>query len=375
MKKKIKILYTIPNFDTAGSGRALLNLASGLRPDIFESHIMCMHDRGEFFKNVKASGIPVHIAEYTSQMKPYLRGLLKCLAIARIFRDIRPDIIHSFHYSADYSEAFAARLAGIKWVYTKKNMSWGGSSANAWKMRSLLADAIVAQNTDMLKDFFATSKKVKLIPRGVNSQHFAPKAIDLSLKMQLGFEREDRLIICVANLVPVKGVETLIEAFTKVKHKLPGWKLLIVGDNNNNYGRDLINSVERSGMTKEICFTGKVLNVIDYLNMAEIFILPTLNEGRKEGSPVSLLEAMSNGKVVLGSAVPGIKDQLRSFPSLLFEPGNTEQLAHKIVQYCQTGEEEINQLRQNLIQEVHLKFTIEREINEHSELYTTLLKY
>ncbi len=40
-------------------------------------------------------------------------------------------------------------------------------------------------------------------------------------------------------------------------------------------------------------------------------MLPTLDKG--EGFPVSLLEAMANGKIVLGSAVPGIKDQLQEF--------------------------------------------------------------
>ena len=50
---KIKILYTIPNFDTAGSGKALLNLALGLDKNIFEPHIACLNDKGDFFKIVK----------------------------------------------------------------------------------------------------------------------------------------------------------------------------------------------------------------------------------------------------------------------------------------------------------------------------------
>ena len=48
-----KILYTIPNFDTAGSGRALFNIASNLDRDKFEPHICCSHDRGDFFKIIK----------------------------------------------------------------------------------------------------------------------------------------------------------------------------------------------------------------------------------------------------------------------------------------------------------------------------------
>ena len=47
-EKRIKILFTIPNFDTAGSGKALLNIAMRLDNNTFESHICCSLNNGEF---------------------------------------------------------------------------------------------------------------------------------------------------------------------------------------------------------------------------------------------------------------------------------------------------------------------------------------
>ena len=111
--QRIKILYSIPNFDTAGSGKALLKVAQNLDTTIFEPHIMCQHTRGEFFKIVKQSGIPIYIVQYTPPMKPYLRGLWHCYKISKELRKIAPDIIHSFHYTADYSESLAAKMAGV----------------------------------------------------------------------------------------------------------------------------------------------------------------------------------------------------------------------------------------------------------------------
>ena len=43
---KIKVLFTIPNFDTAGSGKVLYDLATNLNPLHFEVEIACNHDRG-----------------------------------------------------------------------------------------------------------------------------------------------------------------------------------------------------------------------------------------------------------------------------------------------------------------------------------------
>src|SRR5690606_31460775 len=158
--------------------------AKRLDPKRFEVHIACMHNRGVFFKTVKDSGIPIHIFNYTTPMKPYIKGLKACYDISKKLKIIAPDIIHSFHYAADYSEPLAAKMAGIKWVYTKKNMNWGGASKNAWYLRSFLASAIAVQNTDMISDFFKNSNKTVLISRGVDVETFKPIERNESLAYQ-----------------------------------------------------------------------------------------------------------------------------------------------------------------------------------------------
>src|SRR5947207_9650622 len=98
-KDKIKVLYTIPNFDTAGSGMALLNIADRLNKERFEVHICCMHKGGQFFKTVENSGLPLHVFQYTTPVIPRYKALLNVWKISRFFKKLKPDIIHSFHYS------------------------------------------------------------------------------------------------------------------------------------------------------------------------------------------------------------------------------------------------------------------------------------
>lgn len=374
MAKKIKILYTIPNFDTAGSGKALLNIALGLNKDLFEPHVLCLHNKGEFFKVVQNSGIPVHVFDYIPSERPVLKMLLNCFRVSKKLKAINPDIVHSFHYSSNYTEALSAKMTGAKWVFTKKNMSWGGSSANSWKLRSFLADKIAVQNTDMIKQFYPKSKKTHLIPRGVNVQNFAPSEPKSQSRseMQTGFEK--RIIICVANFVPVKGIELLIQAFDKLHASNPEWVVWLVGDNSNEYGQKLTDLVQEKKLENSIIFSGKKLNVIDYLNHAEIFVLPTLDEGRREGTPVAMLEAMSNGKVVIGSAVPGIKDQLRNFQNHLFEAGNAIDLEKKLAVFMNNSEQENATIGLDFKNVATAEFTIENEIENHEKLYHSALK-
>jgi glycosyltransferase involved in cell wall biosynthesis len=372
--RKLKILFTIPNFDTAGSGKALLNIATRLNKEKFTAEILSKHDKGEFFKKVFESGIKVHVFDYESPVRPILKGLLRAWKISRRLKRIKPDIIHSFHYSADYSEPLAAKMAGIKWVYTKKNMNWGGSSKNAWWLRTTLADHILLQNTDMYGFFTKfTKSKFSLVPRGVNTSEFLiEKNANKNLyKTTLGLKLGLNYIICVANLVPVKGVEILIEAFIEIKQA--DWGLLILGDDNSVYGKQLKSVANNSDLRDSIVFTGKVPNVKEYLSSSEIFILPTKNEGRREGSPVSMLEAMSMGLYVLGSNIPGIKDQLSDFPHLLFEAGNIEELKLKLVHVIALDSVERRNAGINLAEHVSSRYKIEQEVKRHEKVYSQIL--
>ena len=67
---------------------------------------------------------------------------------------------------------------------------------------------------------------------------------------------------------------------------------------------------------------------VNFLDISEIYVQPTLNKGRKEGAPIAILEAMANGKVVLGSDIPGVRDQLAHFPDYMFKAGNVNELKY-----------------------------------------------
>ena len=116
------------------------------------------------------------------------------------------------------------------------------------------------------------------------------------------------------------------------------------------------------------------MNVVDYLNHAEIFVLPTLNEGRKEGSPVAMLEAMANSKVVLGSRVPGIKDQLREFPDHLFTSKDEKDLSGKLSNLMGKDRIELQELGATFLLPVTDNYSIEKEVARHEQLYSSIIK-
>lgn len=174
MIKKPRILFTIPNFITAGSGQVLFNIVERLDQRRFRLTVCVSKRGGRLDSEVERLGVNFLELPFTVPPKPYSTLLLRTWKAAQAFRPYEFDLWHSFHYASDYTEPIMARLAGAKrWIYTKKAMGWG---SRAWLLRSYLASAIVADNTDMPYLFFdriGLRDKVTVIPHSVPTTIFS----------------------------------------------------------------------------------------------------------------------------------------------------------------------------------------------------------
>lgn len=363
-RKKIKILYTIPNFNTAGSGKALINVITRLDHEIFEPSICCRHERGELFKAAEDLGIPIYVSQFTAAMKPRFKGLRSVLELSKFFKKIKPDIIHSYNYSDDYSEGLAAKLSGIKWIYTKKNMGWG---SNAWKIRTRISDAIIPQNEEMMETFFTGMDKLALIPIGINPDEFEDLKRDQTLIKKYDLEGAYPIILTIANIIPIKGINFLIRGFGLAYEDFRDARLLIVGEDKTEYAEAFKKEVESMGLKDKIIFTGKQSNIKSFFSIADLFMLSSMKTG--EGGPISVLEAMASGVLSYGSDVPGIKDQFREFPDQLFESENPGSIANKIIHAMRLTEDERKERIQKQKNFVRKYYSIDNEITNLEKLY------
>jgi len=350
---KIKILYTIPNFNTAGSGRVVYDLVKHLDKSKFEVAIVCSNSKGDFFKEVELLGVPIHIIDFTKSYRPYFTLLSRIKPYQKFIQQNHFSIVHSWHWSSDWSEVISAKFAGAKFIYTKKAMSWGNIH---WKIRSFLSDYIIATNIEMLR-FFPFRKKLKIIPFGIDTDFFN------SLSNEEKSIQNKFSIITVANLVPVKRIEVLIKAINYLSNSTI--QLEIVGDNTNPYSLELRQLVVDLAMENQVRFLGKQTDIRSFTSKANLYVIPS----KMEGMPVALLEAMSLGLPVLGSDIPGINYVLKDFSNLLFEEGNEIALATKIKEIYSMSEIERNLLGQKLRNYCVENFSMQKFIQQHEELY------
>ena len=366
MAKRIKILYTIPNFDTAGSGKVVFDLVNHIDKTKFEPHICCMHTRGEFFTKVETLGVPIHIFAVATKYRPFFSLPFRVLKTIKFFRKHKFDIIHSWHWSSDFTEPLAAKLAGIPFLYTKKAMGWGNK---AWRWRSQLSSKIVTINSDMKTQFFSKmTDKIKPIPIGLDVNDFGFLEKSYGNFDGYSIDQDNFTIVSIANLVSVKGIEILLEAVKQINN--PKFKVFIVGDDTSDYA---INLKEKYTST-DVVFTGKKQDVKLYLALADVFVIPTKDEGRKEGQPIAPIEAMLSGRIVLGSRISGVKDILAPFQEYLFEPSSIEDLKNKLESIIQLDTDNRKKLAKQMFEFASKNYTIEKSMQMHETLYFKMIK-
>jgi len=353
---KLKILYTIPNFDTAGSGKVLYDLAKYLDKDKFEVSIACSSKEGPFFKKVEDLGLPIYIVQTTIALRPYYSFFKRLQPLKNFIKQNQFDIVHSWHWSSEWSEVLAVRMGGAKYVYTKKAMTWGNIH---WKIKSFLSHFIITLNPEM-QAYFHYKKAQQLIPLGIDMNIFSP---ELFVKKEAS---KIFKIITVANLVAMKGIEVLIKAIKQINN--PNIQLEIIGDDTTEYAHTLKQLVIDLEMTDATTFAGKKSDVRADLAAADLYVIPSY----KEGMPMALVEAMAMGVPVLGSNISGINYVLRDFPNLLFEAGNVEQLTEAIQHWMNISINDRKTQGAALQTYCQQNYSLEQCIKSHEELYLQL---
>jgi glycosyltransferase involved in cell wall biosynthesis len=142
-----------------------------------------------------------------------------------------------------------------------------------------------------------------------------------------GLEGQD-YVLFMARLVQEKGAHLLIQAFLSIppEHRRR-CKLVIAGDSNHRDG--YYQSLMAFKEAEDIIFTGFAVGKLkqELLSNATCFIQPST----LEGMPLSLLEAMGYGRMILASNIQENKDVLDGH-GRLFRSGDINDLAEKMVQ-------------------------------------------
>lgn len=212
-----------------------------------------------------------------------------------------------------------------------------------------VADGFICHSPEekeiLLRDFNLRPEKIGVIPPGINHKLFFPERTNI-FQEELGFSREDRILLYVGRLVPEKGLSVLIRALSLLRKHHPllfsQLKMVIIGGgmtknelHQQPYARELFSLVERHHLSHHVYFLGSrpYEKLRLYYGGAEGLILPSYYES----FGLVAFEAMACGTPVLVPRLGVFPRMIKTGQNgLLFQPGSSKDLAEKIVWFLQT---------------------------------------
>jgi glycosyltransferase involved in cell wall biosynthesis len=291
-------------------------------------------------KMEKVNGVDVFRFESVSSM---LKQLIK----------LKPKLVHG--HSFGWIPATLAPLFVKKYVLTphiyKLNIY------PIWKVNLVLSlikksDALIVL-TNFEKSQFKhviDESKIHVIPHPIDYDFFsnAKDSEKEQILSRYGLKPTNKLILCVANLVPRKNLETLIRSFKLVKKRFPESKLIIVGGEPRtilgmttprapkwSYRSRLIEMTERMGIKEDVIFVGyqKDKELRGFFKAADVFCLPS----RIEGQCLAAGEAAATGLPLILSNLEPLVEIYRGC-ALFHEPTDYEGLAMHIINVLKNPE-------------------------------------
>jgi len=308
----------------------LLPLMRGIRARGHEVIGVCAE--GPLLDGVRDEGFRVVGLPFVRRVSP-LAHLRALLALVRLFRAERPDLVHAHMPISGFLARLAARIAGVPRVaYTCHGFLFNQSGS--WPRRSLalamewiggrLTDVymVVSQAEAADARRLGICRTAVSVGNGRDPVRYHPDPVARArIRSELGTPDERVVIVAVSRLVRAKGYPELAAAMRAV----PEAELWVVGERlASDRGDDMAALLTSAGLGARLRLLGYRHDVAAVLAAADIFTLPSYFEGL----PMSVIEAMLTGLPVVGTNIGGSREQvLEGETGLLVKPRQAAPLA------------------------------------------------
>ena len=363
-----------------GSGIVATELGMSLADKGFEVHFISsalparldVTNPNIFFHKVNVQTYPLF------QYQPYDIALSSM--IYRVVNLYKLDILHA-HYAIPYAyAAFTAKqmlkadnkdiplvttLHGTDITLVGQHPSY----KHAVEFSINQSDAITSVSESLKKDtlqFFNIQKDIQVITNFIDNSEFE----ECTTCQREQFASDDeKILIHVSNLRPVKRIQDVLEIFKNVNKKVKS-KLIIIGEGPEmekisefmEHNPDLIGKIK---------LLGKVNNLYHILQLSDVFLLPS----EQESFGLAALEAMAARTPVISSNAGGIPEvNIQGETGFLAETGNVEAMSNYCIKLL-SDENLLEEMKKNAkAQAIH--FDLKNILPIYIEMYqNTIAKF
>jgi sugar transferase (PEP-CTERM/EpsH1 system associated) len=322
----LHVTHAVLSLDVGGLERVVLELIRAGRARGYTTSVVCLHRRGAMADQAVALGATVRSVDKPPGIRPKTVSRL-----ADVFRELRPDVVHSHQLGALVYGGPAARRAGVPLtVHTEHGQNYAHSrkARLLGRFAARYARRVFGVSADIVREVveckIAPARKVALAVNGIDTQRFAA-ADGGGTRRHLGAGPGAFLVGTVGRLAEIKRQDVLLRGFARLRQVVPAARLVLVGDGPE---RGSLTALARQlGIEAAVTFTGARDRPEDYVAAMDVLVLSS----RSEGMPLAVLEAWAAGKPVVATPVGGVPELIRDGDTgLLFPVGDVAGLADRL---------------------------------------------
>jgi glycosyltransferase involved in cell wall biosynthesis len=329
---KPRLLYVVTEDWAFLSHR--LPMARAARDAGFEVHVATRVSRGA--AAIEAERFTLHPIPFARGSLSPLAAIASIFALRRVRRDVKPELTHHVALQACVLGMLSTlgQPAACINAFIGLGYSFTSETGKARVVRALIGltlrflsnrrDCIaLVQNKDdraALVSLGLAQNRIALIPgSGVDVNRLTPLA-EPNGAPTFGF---------VGRLLEDKGIRTLVAAHRLLRTRIPDARLLIAGTSDPANPASVTEAEAKSWNTEAgIAWLGYVGDIVSFWSKAHVAVLPS----RREGLPLSLMEAAACGRAMIASDVPGCREiVIHERTGLLFPVDDVPALADVMV--------------------------------------------
>lgn len=357
----MKILQIINSLGTGGAEKLLLDTIPLYRKAGIEMDILVILDNDFPFLKVlqDLDCCTVYVLKKSSNYK-HIYNPTHIFRIRKILKEY--DIAHIHLFPAQYFTVFANILNGnrTKLIFTEHNTSNRRIQNKKYRIlerfiyrRYTYLVCITEEIKNIYTSYLGNVTRQIVIQNGVDISKYANAT---SLFKRSFYTNDDFLLIQVSSFREQKDQKTLIQSLMHLPENV---KLLLVGD---GYLRKECEQLSTDlNLQNRVKFLGIRTDIPELLKTADVVVLSSIYEGLS----LSSIEGMA-ARPFIASDVPGLRETVKNY-GLLFQQGNSEELANHILQLY-NNTEFYNKIAHQCLERAK-EFDIHKMVDSYIEVY------
>ena len=274
---------------------------------------------GPFVPQLESWGIRHEPLLHATRSRAVGRDVLALVELWRLFKQLRPDIVHTHNPKPGLYGRVAARAAGVPGIVNTVHGLYASPEDEVWRKAlvysleraaAMCSGAELVQNPEDLEVLARMGEprdKLVLLGNGVDLQRFRPDIDGQTRRRardELGVDRDAVVVGMVARLVWQKGFRELFLAAERMREMFPNVVFVVVGGSDPEKSDAIpAESLTAAADRARIVFTGSRDDIERVYPGFDIFVLPSY----REGFPRSAMEAAACGLPVIATDIRGCR--------------------------------------------------------------------